>query len=211
MRSWIVIALVCSSVCFAEEPLQKLIDGNKRYVKDETTHPNRGQERRTALKSGQAPFAVIVSCADSRVAPEILFDQGVGDLFVVRVAGNVIGPIELDSIEYAVLYLGSPLVVVMGHKNCGAVDAVIEGETSDIESIAQLINPAVQRAKAGGDRDLLERATKLNAKDMVEFLRNSAAIKKKNPTIVPAYYNIQTGEVEWLSETEPTETKKSVE
>jgi carbonic anhydrase len=109
-----------------EMGLQRLKEGNQRYVEDKLIHPDRTSERREALQSKQQPFAIIVGCSDSRVAPEIVFDQGVGDLFIVRVAGNVVGPIELDSIEYAAEYLKSCLIVVMGHQNCGAVDAVMK-------------------------------------------------------------------------------------
>ena len=92
----------------------------------------------------QKPFAIILGCSDSRVSPEILFDQGIGDLFIVRVAGNVAGPVELDSIEYAALYLKSSLVLVLGHENCGAITAVLDGQTKEIEHVADLIAPAIQ-------------------------------------------------------------------
>ena len=112
--------------------IERLIEGNKRYVNDTLKHPNRTSERREAFLTHQTPFAIIVGCADSRVSPEILFDQGVSDLFVVRVAGNVVGPLELDSILYAATTLNSSTILVLGHENCGAVNAVITGSYQGI-------------------------------------------------------------------------------
>lgn len=102
-----------------QEVMNQLMEGNDRFVQDALEHPNRDQERRAAIAAKQYPIAVIVGCSDSRVSPEIIFDQGVGDLFVVRVAGNVIGPLELDSIEYGVLHLRAKVVLIVGHENCG--------------------------------------------------------------------------------------------
>lgn len=183
-----------------QKAVRLLIEGNKRYVSDELLHPNRGQDRRESLHSKQMPFAVIVGCADSRVAPEIIFDQGIGDLFVVRVAGNVIGPLELDSIEYAALYLKSSVVLVMGHENCGAVDAVIKGTTEDIESVAELIEPAVQEAKKKRPKNLLYAATIENAKRMRAYLLStpvvSRLVREKKLEVYAGYYNLQSGKVE---------------
>ena len=111
------ISGICDQKITSQEAIERLKAGNERYVEDELEHPHRDSDRREALTSKQNPFAIIVGCSDSRVSPEILFDQGVGDLFVVRVAGNVIGPLELDSIDYAALYLGSVCILVMGHEN----------------------------------------------------------------------------------------------
>lgn len=103
-----------------------LVEGNQRYMRDHPKHPHQSLKRIKELNSGQHPFAVIVSCSDSRVPPELIFDQGLGDLFVIRTAGNVIGDFELGSIEYAVEHLGANLIVVLGHDGCGAVSAFIE-------------------------------------------------------------------------------------
>ncbi|MGB7979068.1 MAG: carbonic anhydrase [Chlamydiales bacterium] len=185
-----------------EQALQRLREGNGRYVRDELEHPDRDSERRMAIVANQSPFAIIVGCSDSRVSPEILFDQGIGDLFVVRVAGNVIGPLEIDSVDYAALYLGAACVVVMGHERCGAVQAVVTGQTKDIESIAKLIEPAVGEARQSGPDDLLARAVKNNAVRMREYLLESRVIKKlvqeKKIIVRAAYYNLATGAVEWL-------------
>src|SRR5688572_16994 len=110
-----------------DEATKRLVYGNRRFVNGETQHPNQSAEHRLALAKGQAPFAVVVACSDSRVCPEIVFDQGLGDLFVIRVAGNTIGNVELGSIEYAVEHLHAKLVIVVGHEKCGAVGAAVKG------------------------------------------------------------------------------------
>jgi carbonic anhydrase len=178
------------------EALQRLIDGNQRYTQDELLHADHSADRRSALLEGQAPFATIVSCSDSRVIPEILFDQGVGDLFVVRVAGNVVGPIELDSIDYSVRVLGASLILIVGHEMCGAVNAVMEKNTADIEQIAALIQPAVKKAQD------LESAIKANVRYSVANLKKSPLLKRlvaeKKLECVGAYYKISEGTIEIL-------------
>ncbi len=178
------------------ESLQLLIDGNLRYVRDQLLHPNRSSDRREEISEGQNPFAVIVGCSDSRVAPEIILDQGLGDLFIVRVAGNVVGPVELDSIEYSIKYLGSNLVLVLGHESCGAVTAVMEGKTADIEEVANLIKPAIQGKKN------LEEAVKANVRWVVAQLKKTRLIKKllsqDKILCVGAYYHLGTGNIEIL-------------
>lgn len=193
--------------CIAENPqkgLERLMKGNDRYVHDQLEHPNRTSERREAVVSQQCPFAVIVGCSDSRVAPEIIFDQGVGDLFVVRVAGNVVGPLELDSVEYSVLYFNSSVVLVMGHENCGAVSAVVKGTTQDIEAVAQLIEPAVREVKKTNPSNLIEAAIKANAIRVKNELLKSSVIqrlvKEKKVEVYAAYYHLQDGKVELLKE-----------
>jgi carbonic anhydrase len=188
-----------------DEALKTLMDGNQRFSKDKSLHLDRTSERRKELTSTQAPYAVIVGCSDSRVAPEIVFDQGIGDLFIVRVAGNVIGPVETDSIEYSVLILNSVLVMVMGHEDCGAVKAVLAGTTKDIEAVADLIQPAVD-ATEGQKGNRLDNTIKTNAHLMAEQLRNSpplsALIAKKKLSIVEAYYDFHTGKVELLNQSQ---------
>lgn len=123
-RQFLFFLLVLVSFGFGQTPsvaLQRLIDGNGRFSQDELLHADH-----SALLQGQTPFATIVSCSDSRVIPESIFDQGVGDLFVVRIAGNVVGPVELDSIDFSVKVLGSSLILVLGHESCGAVKAVMQ-------------------------------------------------------------------------------------
>ncbi|MBA8822850.1 carbonic anhydrase [Saccharopolyspora lacisalsi] len=133
-----------------------LMEGNRRFVDDERSHPNQGADRRSALTSGQAPFGVLFGCSDSRLAAEILFDRGLGDLFVVRTAGHVSGPEVLGSIEYGVGVLGTPLVVVLGHDSCGAVGAAAktcsEGESpgGHIRDVVERVTPSVLAARAAG-------------------------------------------------------------
>ncbi len=184
-----------------EDGLKRLIEGNKRFSQDKLTSPGRDQERRLALVSTQAPFAVIVGCSDSRVSPEILFDQGVGDLFIVRNAGNVVNDVGTDSIEYSVNHLKSSVIVVLGHQNCGAVAAVVGGQDADIESVAKLIAPAVKKVR-GESGNILENAIKMNVKLTVEQLKNSSEFSKliqdKKLIVVGGYYNLETGLVEIL-------------
>ena len=187
----------------SQSSLERLIKGNERYVNNKSTHPNRSEERRKELVSKQSPYAIIVGCSDSRVAPEIFFDEGLGDLFVVRVAGNVIGQIELDSIEYSALYLNSSIILVLGHENCGAVGTVMENNTADIKAVANLIEPAVVKAKESKTDNPLELAIKTNALNMKDFLENSPnlekLIKKNKIQVYAGYYNLKTGLVEILN------------
>lgn len=187
----------------ANDPyLQRLIDGNERFVEAKMKNPNQTPERRVETIAGQEPFAAIVGCADSRVPPEIIFDQGIGDLFVVRVAGNVIGPIELDSIHFAALGLGSSVILVMGHQDCGAVNAVVQGNAKGIEAVANLIEPSVEMERRLNAKNLLEASIKQNAQQMRDLLLKSPAlqapIKDKKLTIYAGYYNKETGRVEIL-------------
>jgi carbonic anhydrase len=205
MRTLLIVLSVIftNTLLVAQESgLKRLMEGNKRYVQDILEHPNRTLERREAVLSKQEPFATIVGCADSRVSPEIIFDQGVGDLFVVRVAGNVVGPIELESIDYSAFYLHSSVILVLGHENCGAVDAVIQGVTKEIESVAALIEPAVQEVKAQHLSDPLEASIKANAINMKNYLINTPLIQKliadKKIEVHAGYYHLKTGAVEIL-------------
>jgi carbonic anhydrase len=184
-----------------DSALQALVEGNQRFSQDKSLHPDRTSERRQELTASQAPFATILGCSDSRVAPEIIFDQGIGDLFIVRVAGNVVGPIELDSIEYSVLYLHASVIVVLGHENCGAIKAVLEGNTKDIEAVADLLKPAADATKKQtGDR--LESTIKTNATMVADQLKKSPVLSRfiaqKKLKIVDGYYNFHTGKVELL-------------
>lgn len=205
-KHWLLIlsaGYLCISVTSPQKnALATLMEGNARYVQDALEHPNRTSERREAISSKQEPFAIIVACSDSRVSPEILFDQGVGDLFVVRVAGNVIGPLELESIQYAALNLHSSIILVLGHELCGAVDAVVHNTTTNIEEIAALIRPSVDQQKASNPPNLLAAATKANAISMKNFLLANSLLKplitNNTLSIYAGYYNLQTGVVDIL-------------
>ncbi len=185
-----------------ESGLRRLQEGNKRFVDEALLHPDRTEERRLSLVETQSPYAVIVTCSDSRVVPEVIFDEGLGDLFVIRVAGNVIGPTERESVEYAVDHLGPVIVVVMGHENCGAVEAVVEGQAQDIPEIAAFIQPSVKEAKSLKSTDLLRLSIELNAQKMRALLLKSGVVDKqvraKSIAVHAAYYNQQTGVVEFL-------------
>src|SRR5262252_9569528 len=126
----------------ADEALKKLIAGNERYVRAKVNHPDESLARRKELTTGQHPFAVILGCADSRVSPELLFDEGLGDLFVIRVAGNIVDDAVLGSIEYAVEHLDTKLIVVLGHEKCGAVSAAVEG--GDVPGHLKALVAAIQ-------------------------------------------------------------------
>ncbi|NTU59732.1 MAG: carbonic anhydrase [Deltaproteobacteria bacterium] len=186
----------------AEEALKLLLDGNERVVKGTARGPNRTALRRQELAAGQRPFAVVVTCSDSRVPPELLFDQGYGDLFVVRTAGNVVDAVALGSIEYAVEHLGVRLVVVLGHSRCGAVSATLEGGAlpGHLPTIAEAIQPAVEavRSKPG---DLLANCVKANVKLVVQKIMRTSPDYVQNMEecvfrIVGGYYDLDTGKVQ---------------
>ena len=185
------------------EALQKLIDGNKRFMTGELALKDTGSTRRGNLVKGQQPFAVIIACSDSRVPPEIIFDQALGDLFIVRTAGNVVDPIAVGSVEYAVEHLLAPLVVVIGHDYCGAVKAAVDGGEApgSINTIIAKLMPSVEKAKATGatGHDLYELATDENIKKTVEELQESPVIKHflegEKITLKGAKYFLKTGAV----------------
>jgi carbonic anhydrase len=189
------------------EAISKLKEGNGRYTSGNLQHPGQTTDRRAELTKTQHPFATILSCSDSRVPPEIVFDQGLGDLFVVRVAGNVINDEGLGSIEYSVDHLGTRLIVVLGHQRCGAVDAArqtlaAKGKApGHIQSLVTAIKPAVE-ATATGD---LDATIKANVKHVVNALRASTPILKTKVDsgevrVIGGYYSLDTGAVTFLDE-----------
>ena len=184
--------------------LQKLIEGNKRFSSSKQSHPNQDRERRQQLVKGQKPFAVIVGCSDSRISPEIIFDQGLGDLFVIRVAGNIVDDVALGSIEYAVDHLGTQLIVVLGHSKCGAVTATVQGGAvhGHIGSIVQAIKPAIETARELPG-DLTDNTIKANAGLVADQIQHSDPILSElarldKIVVVSAYYDIESGEVHIL-------------
>lgn len=201
------------TVSSAEDAIALLKEGNKRFVNNELANYDLGQTRRNELIEGQKPFAVVVACSDSRVAPEHLFDQGLGDIFVIRVAGNILDEAEIGSIEYAVDHLGSPLVVILGHEGCGAVTtAVAKAEkpaethtTENIDSFLDNIEPAVEKAQETNleGKELVEEAVDINVKLAVEQLLEDSSIVKKGVDsgkvkVVGAKYLLTNGEIEWF-------------
>ncbi len=190
----------------ADDALARLREGNARYVAGNARHANNDPARRSSLTAGQAPYACILGCADSRVPPELVFDEGLGDLFTVRVAGNIFSPEVAGSIEYAVVHLGVQLVVVLGHQSCGAVGAALADMDTpgDINALIKAIVPACEEAK-GLEGDALTNAVKINARNMAQALlaREPAladARRKGTVRIVPAYYKLDSGEVEFADE-----------
>ena len=190
----------------ADAALARLKQGNEVFVRSMSTTRSQTVAERVALGQGQAPFATILSCADSRTTPEILFNQGLGDLFVVRVAGNVVTATERGSIEYAAAELKSPLVVVMGHSSCGAVKAalgLVKGEKfpGDIEEIAELIEPAAKATK-GKPGDWQTNTAMENVRRSIGALQKSSVLAGMKSAgslnIVGAYYELATGKVTFM-------------
>ncbi len=195
----------------ADQALQKLLDGNKRYVESKMSAPDRSDaSAREKLAQGQQPYAIILSCSDSRVPPEIIFDQALGEIFVIRVAGNVADPIVLGSIEYAAEHLGSPLIMVLGHERCGAVTATVntKGEPEgNIGAIIKAIQPSAKKAeeisKGKSAAELVECAVAVNAKAVAASLTEQSTIlahelKEGKIKIVTATYDLDDGKVTLL-------------
>jgi carbonic anhydrase len=189
----------------APRALQKLLEGNKRYVAGRMLHPHQGARRRAQVAPSQQPFAAILSCADSRVPPEIVFDQGLGDLFVLRVAGNTADDVVLGSLEYAVEHLGLHLVLVLGHERCGAVqaahDLLTKGEEipGHIAALVVPIVPAVQAAQTMGG-DVVDNAVTINVRMVTAQVRTTAPIlashvQKGTLKVVGARYALESGAV----------------
>jgi carbonic anhydrase len=185
-----------------EKVLEVLLEGNRRFARGHPKHPRRDAARRAAVIGGQHPFAVVLSCSDSRVPPEIIFDQGIGDLFVVRVAGNLIDELGLASIEYAAEHLSVALVVVLGHARCGAVETAVSGGVTRgrLGRLTAALRPAVERGRGAG-RDVVEEAVRENIRAVVHALRSAEPILKPlvaagKLAIVGAYYDLASGVIE---------------
>ncbi|MGA2065415.1 MAG: carbonic anhydrase [Thermoguttaceae bacterium] len=188
----------------ADEAIGRLKDGNQRFAAGKATHDHQGAERRIEVAKGQKPLAIVVSCSDSRVGPEVVFDQGLGDLFVVRTAGNVVDDVGLGSIEYAVEHFGTPLILVLGHQRCGAVSAAVSGGEvhGHVRAVVEAIRPAVQKVK-DQPGDPVENAVRANVREVVKRLQHAAPIlpdriKTGKLKIVGAYYDLDDGRVELM-------------
>lgn len=193
------------------EALQRLKDGNAAFIADHPVNADTSRQRRLELAQGQQPFATLVGCSDSRVGPEQLFGAGLGELFIVRSAGNNVDTAGMGSIEYSVMALKVPLIVVLGHEKCGAVAAATQVVTDDARfpgSIGRMIEPIVPAVLAaqrdGGDGDLVERSVEENVRRMVDRLRTASEPMLIDPQeqgtlkVVGAVYGLATGEVRWL-------------
>ena len=186
----------------ADDAMKRLLAGNSRFVSETYNRGDIGLARRAELSKGQHPFAIIVDCSDSRVAPEFIFDQGLGDLFVVRTAGNTMDDIAIGSVEYAVEHLGVHLVLVLGQEDCGAVKATVGGGKAEghIDAIVQAIKPAVAIAKKKPG-DLLNNSIAENVDLVVERLRTSQpilehALQTGKVKIVGGVYSLKDGSVD---------------
>lgn len=181
---------------------QRLTEGNERFVNDHLEHKLQNSHRRTELTNGQQPHTIVLSCADSRVVPELAFDAGLGELFVVRVAGNVANTDSIASIEYAVANCGSKVIVVLGHQSCGAVTAAINGGDNgyNINHLLAHVTPAIESSEKGASiNDVVKKNAQLTATDLINrsnIIKD--AVKSGNVEILPAYYSLETGKIEFL-------------
>lgn len=184
--------------------LDTLMAGNQRFVKNRLQEPGRDPARRLKLAQGQHPFATILACSDSRLPPELIFDQGFGDLFVVRVAGNIVDDSLVGSIEYAVDHLHTPLIMVIGHEKCGAVEATLESiqqhqpAIGDIKVLVAAITPAVAAAEQRSG-DLLDNTVRANAQQSLDTINKSSELTGPLSSgqfkAIAAYYSIDDGRV----------------
>lgn len=199
----------------AHEALERLREGNRRFVSDVLSRESPASPtRRRLLTAGQAPFAIVLGCSDSRVPAEIVFDQGLGDLFVIRVAGNIVAPSQVGSVEFAAERFGTPLVVVLGHSNCGVIQATLEelarpsaDQSRNLRSIVDRIRPSVEALLAtdlGQHPDaLVPRAVRANIRVSADHLRHGSEvleqlIQKNRLLIVGAEYSLETGVVDFF-------------
>lgn len=194
----------------ADKALQELLAGNQRYMAGRLTHPHQTADYRQGLIEHQAPFAIILGCSDSRVPPEIIFDQGLGDLFVVRVAGNVMDDAVLASLEYAAEHLKTPLLIVLGHKGCGAVQATVDalaanqGGAGHMRFLVNAIQPAVEDARSQGGV-LADNVIRANVQRIVKHLKLAepilfSRVRDHKLKIVGGFYDLESGKVEMISE-----------
>jgi len=185
-----------------QESLNRLKEGNARFVADKLDGKLQNSSRRGSIVGGQAPYAIILGCADSRVVPELAFDTGLGELFVVRVAGNVANSSSIASIEYAVAHLGSKLIVVLGHQSCGAVTAAVAGGDNgyNLNHLLSHITPAIAASKEGAAvNDVTKKNAELTVGELIsrsEIIRN--AVEKGDVKVFHAYYNLDSGKVDFL-------------
>lgn len=202
----------------ATEALDRLREGNRRFVSHvRSGHTMASEERRLELTAGQEPFAIILGCSDSRVPAEIVFDQGLGDLFVIRVAGNVVAPSQVGSVEFAAERFGTRLVVVLGHSQCGAIQATIEelgrpaaDQSKNLRSIVDRIRPSVEpllATTAGRDGDvLMHEAVRANIRASANHLRHGSEVLEqliltRGLMVVGAEYSLESGVVEFFDGT----------
>jgi carbonic anhydrase len=183
------------------EIIEKLKQGNQRFVQDTLGGRTENATRREELVEGQSPFVVILSCADSRVVPELIFDTELGELFIVRVAGNVANTSSIASIEYAVAHLNSQVVVVLGHENCGAVAAALDGGDNgyNLNHLLAHITPAKEQLKDQDMTSIIKKNAEINARQLIERSQIlSDALQSGKIKIIHAYYHLSSGQVEFF-------------
>ena len=198
--------LDASSMGVASTAAEELNSGNAAYLSGQADM-NVSSKLREELTNGQKPHTVVITCSDSRVPPELIFNADLGELFTIRTAGNVVGDFEVGSVEYAVDHLGSQLVLVMGHSSCGAVGAAVEGHASgNVESIIHEITPSVEEASKTekDEKAIADKAEDLNVENTLAKLRESSVIKELEESgkikLMGAKYDIETGKVHYFSE-----------
>lgn len=185
-----------------KQVLKRLIEGNNHFVSDKLDGKLQNSSRRENLVGGQSPYAIILSCADSRVVPELIFDTGLGELFVIRVAGNIANTSSVASIEYAVAHIGTEVIVVLGHQSCGAVTAAVSGgdNGNNLNHLLAHISPSINASEKGSDiNNIVKKNAVLNAEELVnKSAIISDAVNIGKLKIVPAYYNLDSGKVDLL-------------
>lgn len=195
---------IAPSALSPQAALEKLLAGNQRFVQHEPQHPDESAKRLRDVAQAQHPFVTILSCADSRVPAELVFDQGIGDIFDVRIAGNIATPEAIGSIEYAVALLGTPLVLVLGHERCGAVTAAVQNETlpGDISTFVNAILPAVKRVK-DQPGDAVDNAVIANVNYQMEKLQRSRLLAERVQSgklkILGGHYDLDTGKIKIIA------------
>ncbi|TDD77269.1 carbonic anhydrase [Flavobacterium caseinilyticum] len=196
---------IANPIAENQKPIEQLISGNQRFINEKSIHPH--QDKKTVLKNQneQHPFAVVLTCSDSRVSPEVLFDQGLGDLFVIRNAGNLISDIDMGSIEYAVEHLDVKLIVVLGHTECGAIKAYIADKDNlykkhlshiddIVETLAQEKEEQEEEKKMPKDQNLLG-SINANIAHSTNLITQNPIVKEKHPKIVSMRYDVHTGKI----------------
>ncbi|MFI1360499.1 carbonic anhydrase [Streptomyces sp. NPDC020898] len=187
----------------------RLMDGNKRWVDGTLQHPDRDPARREFVAQEQDPYGVVLSCIDSRVPPELLFDTGLGDLFILRTGGQVVGPVVTGSVEYGPVTSGTPLIVVLGHQRCGAIKAAYEAMRDgkklpgNLQAISDALKPAYEATVTAKAADPVDTMIRVHVKQTAADLRSNRdlapMVKKGDLAVVSAYYSLDTGQVEVLT------------
>jgi len=196
-----------------DQLLEFLLEGNDRFAEDHPLHPDQTLDRLRELNRGQRPVAALVSCSDSRVPPELIFDQGLGDLFVIRNAGNIVADYEIGSLEYAIEVLEVPLIIILGHTNCGAISAFVDHDHDHSHQYSEYIQKIIdfidaeeeEKALPRGTPDFFEKAIEANVLHGVHTVKNSipyvdSLIQEKKLRIVGAIYDLETGRVNIIKE-----------